>query len=47
MHYALNLFIDQSELWPIGYETDFSEDKQKTDELPTEEKPKYLAFTCI
>jgi hypothetical protein len=34
MHYALNLFINQYELWPVGYETDFSEDQQKTDELP-------------
>jgi hypothetical protein len=38
MHYTLNLFINRDELLPIGYETDFSENHQKTDDLPTEEK---------
>jgi hypothetical protein len=42
MHYALYLFINQYELWPVGYETDFSEDEQKTDELPTEEKASFF-----
>ncbi len=59
MHYTLNLFINRDELRPIEYVTDFSEDQQKTDELPTEKKPsfsakeagcfraKYSAFTSI
>jgi hypothetical protein len=38
MHHTLILFIDQDELWAIGYEIDFFEDHKKTNELSDSEE---------
>jgi hypothetical protein len=43
MHYTLNLSINEDELWANEYETDFSEDQQKTDELRNREEASFFA----